>query len=197
MTEPLSELEQDMYDPMLPIARHEFGHYAVARHVGFKTYGVNIAREAPFQGAGGQAEIGVMRPLRSADEVRAYCEARVKVLSAGVLAEALEDGVINNQNAILYVQASGSGDYAKSREHLRILHNLDHPYTTDEVQAERELKEIYDRLWGEASTIVLKYAEFIEQMADELTKKEVISFEKPEFTEAELAAHPLVLKNFP
>lgn len=193
----LSELEQEHYDWMLPIARHEFGHYAVARHVGFKTYGISIAAKEAFYGPGGQAEIGMIRGLRGVTDIRTFCEDRVKVLSAGVLAEAMDEGVIANDDAILYCKSSGQSDFAKAREHLRILHNLDHPDNIDDQQAEIEINAIYNRLWDEATMLVTKYAEFIVGMADELAKKEAVAFVNPEFTEAELSRHPLVLMHFP
>lgn len=197
MDDMLSELEQEHYDRMLPNARHEFGHYAVARHLNFKTFGVSIASRNALSGSGGAAEIGVSRALQTTDDVRAFCEDRILVLSAGVLAEAMEAGVIDNERAVLYIETSGANDFAKTREHLRILHNLDHHHITDDAQAAWELNAAYNRLWDEASKLVVRYAEFIQAMADELTRKEVQAFQRPEFTEAELSQHPLVLKHFP
>ena len=196
MTEELSELEQEQYDHLLPIARHELGHYVLARHVEFRTYGVIITAKTPLMSAGGQAEIGLIRPIRTLADVRAYCEDRIRVLSAGGLAEAMEAGVINHEAAVRSAKATGDNDFTKVREHLRLLHNLEHPDLIDENQVNRELNDSYSRLWNDASQLVVRFSELIEQLADELTRKYAVEFQVPEFSENELSKHPLVLKYF-
>lgn len=191
------DFEEEEIERMLPTAQHEFGHFTVARVVGFPTGDVTIAAKTALAGPGGTAAIQILQPLRSPQDVVAYCEKRIRVLMAGVLAEALEDGAIDNSRAILYAETTGSNDHAKVRELLQLIRGILHPDTTDEPTANSELKSLSDRLWNETATIVTNHASFIEALALELVEKPVKAYQSPTFTEAELSSHPLVLSTFP
>ena len=188
--------EEDEMEIQLPVARHEFGHYAVARSFGFATTDVVLAGKARQVGPAGTAGLKLLQPLRSTPEVVGYCESRIKILFAGVLAEALEGGVIDIDRAILYAETTGSHDHAKVRELLQIIRCISHPETTDDDTANAELKSLSDRLWSEAGKIVQDLSVFIECMARELLKRQVTAFKDTIFTEAELSVHPLVMRTF-
>lgn len=181
--------EEEEKERMLPVARHELGHYAVARHLGFKPGGVTVSAKLTMAGPGGTSSTDLTRPIDTIDDLRRYCEDRVKLLIAGVLAEAMEDGVVNNDNAILYAKHSGSSDHAKASEHIRILASIDRQGTA--VPTEADLNAIYDRLWAEATDLVQRYAPYIEGVADELASKQVKAFQDAVLSEQELERHPL------
>ncbi len=109
------EFEEEEMERQLPVARHEFGHYTVARFLGFEAEDVKLAAKATFGGVAGTAGLKLLHPLITSDDILKYCESRIKILFAGVLAEALENGVIKNDNAILYA------------ENLRLKFQVQHP----------------------------------------------------------------------
>ena len=191
------DFEEEELERAIPAARHEFGHFTVARELGFNTGAVTIAASPTLAGPGGTAELKLMHPVRSLPDVTTYCENRVKIHMAGVIAEAIEDGTINHDKAILYATTTGAHDKAKYSELLQLLRAIAYPETDDQDAANAELKTLCDRLWSETSAIIEKHRGFIEQMAQQLAEKPVKAFQKPTFTEAELAAHPLVKPAFP
>lgn len=190
------DFEEEEMERQLPVARHEFGHYTVARFLGFEAEDVKLAAKATLGGVAGTAGLKLLHPLITSDDILKYCESRIKILFAGVLAEALENGVIKNDNAILYPETTGSQDHGKARELLQIARGILHPSTKEEKTANEELKSLSDRLWSEAGGIVEEYSDFIEGMALEIVKKDVRSFEGATFTGADLSAHPLVQRTF-
>ena len=71
------------------VAKHEMGHYVVARALGFRTGDVSIEIIGHAEGHRGTAEITLHEKIRSIEELRVYLERRIIVLNAGGAAETL------------------------------------------------------------------------------------------------------------
>lgn len=180
---------------LLELARHEFGHHVVARIVGFKTGKVSAGKPL-MAGPGGQAEIYLVRPLYTVPDVIEYSRSRIKVSLAGVGAETLENGKVNQERAAVFLtNGGGKDDYTKAREHLQLLRNLLHPGSTvDEAAA--EINALWDELSDEAVAIVEREHVLIEGLAAELAAKGATPLEPATFTAEELDAHPLIVARF-
>lgn len=180
---------------LLELAQHEFAHHVVARISGFKTGKVSAGRPL-LSGPGGQAEIYLVRPLRTVGDVIDYSRSRIKVALAGVAGETLEGGKVNQERAgIFLTNGGGKDDYTKAREHLHLLRNLLHPGSDPEA-AKAEI----DALWNELSdqTVAIVEAEhgLIEALAADLAKKGATHTQPATFTEQELDDHPLIKARF-
>ena len=158
-------------DRALQIANHEMAHYVMARALGFATGGVTLTVTRDLRHQGG-ASISLVRSISSMDAMREHLEARMMVLFAGAMGQALvskhspEKRVDKSKaTAILKGELGAEQDYAKIRELRHLLRNIAYP-DTDPTSSDRitaELKEITDRVWFRTQTIV-------EELADTITE---------------------------
>lgn len=195
----MMDFEEEDRERMMEPARHEFGHFSVAKVLGFRAGAVTITtgQTVPgFAATAGTAEIILLKSINNISDVVDYCEKRIKVLMAGSIAEALENGAVANDLAIDFYKTRGASDFAKAREITHLLRGICNPETKGEAAAKTELQSISDRLWDETTNIVLEKSGFIEKMAQELASKTPGRDGISTFTEEELAQHQLVISTF-
>ncbi|ODR89301.1 hypothetical protein A8M32_22975 [Sinorhizobium alkalisoli] len=136
-------------------ARHELGHHFVGYHLKFEMGDVSI--EPPLGNLvfiGGTSELDTSRPITSMLELEKWCEDRVKVLYAGVIAQALKGGVVDNQAAIcLTTEVSGHMDHKMVSQLMNLLRNVRY---SDRPRADAEISMQADELelWSETSDLV-------------------------------------------
>ena len=155
----------------LQIANHEMAHYVIARALGFETGGVTLTVTMDLRHQGG-ASISLARSISSMEAMREHLEARMMVLFAGAMGQALvskhsPDKRVDKSKAtaILKGELGAEQDYAKIRELRHLLRNIAYP-DTDPASSDRitaELKEITDRVWFRTQKIV-------EDLADTITE---------------------------
>ncbi|WP_283184640.1 peptidase M41 [Pseudomonas svalbardensis] len=159
-------------DHALQIAHHEMGHYVVARALGFATGGVSLTVTMDLRHQGG-ASISLARSISSMEAMREHLEARMMVLFAGAMGQALVskhslDKRVDKSKAtaILKGELGAEQDYAKIRELRQLLRNIAYPDTvpTSSDRITAELKEITDRVWFRTQTIVEKLADTITEL---------------------------------
>ncbi|MER9593939.1 hypothetical protein [Mesorhizobium sp. M0244] len=172
-------------------ARHELGHHFVGYHLKFEMGEVSI--EPPLGNLvfiGGTSELDTSRPITSMPDLEKWCEDRVKVLYAGVMAQALKSGVVDNQAAIDLTQGvSGNVDYKMVSQLLNLLRNIrynDRP----PADAESAMQADENKLWKDTSDLVTSYAPEIEGVAIDLLKT-------LKLTRQQFEMHPLVKARFP
>jgi hypothetical protein len=193
----MMDFEIEALERLLPTARHEFGHYIVARELGFEAGDVTIASPGAIAGPGGGTALTLIFSITSLGDLVTYCEKRVQVLMAGVLAEAMENGSIDDCKANLYAETSAANDYAKWRELIRIMRAVAYPASTDPETVKSELATIRDNLWNATKEILMKYQAPIDKLSDELARRSVFGSGPPVFTAEELAVHSDIRKLFP
>jgi len=169
-------------DRALQIANHEMAHYVMARALGFSTGGVTLTVTMDLRHQGG-ASISLVRSISSMDAMREHLEARMMVLFAGAMGQALvskhspEKRVDKSKaTAILKGELGAEQDYAKIRELRHLLRNIAYP-DTDPTSSDRitaELKEITDRVWFRTQTIVEALADTITGLGGALVDGMVI-----------------------
>lgn len=173
---------------MLDRARHEFGHYVSARSLGFRPGDVS----AEINGTtGGSASIDTFRPIKSLCEMALFCEDRIKVLYAGVQAEALTGASVDNGKALSLVADTGRGDHAMVQQLANILRNIRYSDIPVEDGVLR-MQEDEKRLWNETKALVEANAELICALAKELYDRRAVHSKLAVFSEAELDDHPLL-----
>lgn len=165
-------------DRAVQIANHEMAHYVVARALGFETGGVSLTVTMDLRHRGGAA-ITLARPIVSIEDMKAYLEARVMVLFAGVMGQTLSARSAVGKRvdkaqalALLRGEFGAEKDYAKIRELLHLLRNIEHP-DTDAASSRlltAELKAINDSLWLRTQNIVDRLAETILESACRLVE---------------------------
>ena len=169
-------------DRALQIANHEMAHYVMARALGFSTGGVTLTVTMDLRHQGG-ASISLARSISSMDAMREHLEARMMVLFAGAMGQALvskhsPDKRVDKSKAttILKGELGAEQDYAKIRELRHLLRNIAYP-DTDPTSSDRitaELKEITDRVWFRTQTIVEALADTITGLGGALVDGMVI-----------------------
>lgn len=192
----MMDFQREEFERTVPAAQHEFGHYLVARTLGFVTGDVALASVTAMAGPGGQVDSNLLVSITDIKSMIGYCERRVQVLMAGVLSEAIEAGLVDHEKAILFAETSGANDYAKWRELINILRNGSHPETTDPSAANAELQAISDRLWNAAATLLVSRWTLINELSQELARRRVFNPGPAVFSAAELGSHPLLKESF-
>lgn len=179
----------------LAIARHEFGHYVVARALGFQTGEISLTLNFP-DGHRGEASVTLSRPVSPA-EISDYLEKRVQILYAGALAEALVKQTVDQDLALTLIADRGAQqDHAKARELIQLLRNCRFPTTTDYEQAEAELAAIDLELWNKAAELVEFHAEDIHGLAGRLISEIKAYDQKVTLSATELDMLPALLDRF-
>jgi len=179
----------------MPVAQHEAGHFVAARVLGFRTVGISVEM-LPNGGHNGGAEIALSEPLQSLGETMEYLRRRVQVLYAGALAQTLRENAprveADQEQACKFLRAGGGAeqDYAKARELMRVLRNIQHSDTegTDEKLSDQQLAQIERDLWAGAVNIVEKNGVAITRIANLITSRMSRSNQKAKITNDDLDA---------
>lgn len=178
---------------LLCICMHEAGHLVVAKELMFTTHGltIKISYEGHYANAG-------IEPLTTGvidiEHLMTYLNRRIKVLYAGVYAEAVDaDGSFDHKR-IKYELENGcaTNDYSKIRELLQTLRNVAHPDTTDERQANCEIALSKSTLMEETSRIIENRYKVIKAIAEALVQKVTNYNLQYELTETEISQIPEV-----
>ncbi|CAI8712441.1 Peptidase M41 [Pseudomonas sp. IT-P12] len=152
----------------LQIARHEMGHYVIARALGFATGGVSLSVTLDLRHRGGAA-ITLARPVESMAVMQAHLEARMMVLFAGVMAQTLSSARVDKSKAVAILKGAlgAEHDYAKIKELQHLLRNITFAGTDpgSSRRIEAELKSITDRIWKRTQTLVEHLADTITELA--------------------------------
>eukprot|EP01013_Petalomonas_cantuscygni_P030920 TRINITY_DN57014_c0_g1_i1.p1 TRINITY_DN57014_c0_g1~~TRINITY_DN57014_c0_g1_i1.p1 ORF type:complete len:195 (+),score=5.39 TRINITY_DN57014_c0_g1_i1:183-767(+) len=178
---------------MLDRAQHEFGHHIVGRAVGFDTG--DVCAEISTT-ALGSAVIITNRTLVTIADVEQFCEDRIKVLYAGVLAETLTGNLIDNMAAINLAHTTGNVDHKMAQQLCNLLRNIRYSNQTASI-AEKNMQADENRLWNGAAQLVEMHASVIQYLAKELYERRSVHGNLATMTEGELRVHPLILENFP
>ncbi len=159
--------------------RHEFGHYVVARALGFPTGGISISLRVegcpPIVRVKGGSDIRLSEGIGSLNDLRQYLERRIAVLYAGACAETLKprshDLKVDSDKATKCQGADG--DFAKASELMHLLRNVLYSTTDcyDDSGIQREINELKDKLWTKAIQVVERFAKTIVSLAEELKRR--------------------------
>jgi hypothetical protein len=138
------------------ILRHEAGHMIVAKLLGFKTGGLS------YKSSHAGAELTIEPKLPDLSAVSAFIRRRVVVLYAGVLAESLKGGEIDNDRALQLIRGpEAADDYSKARELVRVLAGT----ACGEGDYQELLNKFDSQLWNQAAALVKKFAQQIEALS--------------------------------
>src|SRR5260370_14413127 len=109
-------------------ARHESGHYVIARALGFRVTELYINTDLLGVDVDGGSGMMPHWQLTSLDAVIDYLERRIQVLCAGVLAEFLSGETVD-ENAAMKSWKTGKGvnDWVKERECVHTNYGIKYP----------------------------------------------------------------------
>lgn len=183
-------------DRIRKVCNHEAGHYILAREMMFNTHGISASFSFP-QGHSGSSGCEPWSPsIQSIQDIENYLERRVKVLYAGVIAEAMDiDGNYNSDYALKeWRNGGGKDDYSKFRELIQVLRNIRHPETIDEAEAQKQLDNIDQELIQKTGEIVYNRIELIHGIGDSLFRKVQNYNTEYQLTEKEIVQIPMIKK---
>lgn len=160
-----------LYPIALGVAKHEAGHYIVSRVHGFPAGSIELTIFDVRGEHSGKFDLRLNQPLRSVADIRSYLCARIQILYAGVLAQALQDGEIDGDEALGYAAKGGAGDRKKAEELLHLVRNIDYPDKDDETMMRSQLAKLGSELWNQAAQIVMDEHALIENLAQRLAAK--------------------------
>jgi hypothetical protein len=144
------------------VLRHEAGHMIVARVLGFQT------DRLVYKNSHAGAELAIDLTLPDIAAVTEFIRRRVPILYAGVLAESLNGGKVDNDKALRLIRGpEGADDYSKARELIRVFAGVE--------RGEREYQPVLDKLddevWNKATSLVETYEEQIDMLSREWREK--------------------------
>jgi hypothetical protein len=178
----------------VPPARHEFGHYIIAKVLGFEVREVFLRIEPPPIGHSGGSGIKKVKPVAPA-EVTAYLRDRIKVLFAGSLAEALDNGVVNEQEAKRVLHEASGQDNAIAKELIQVICSLNNP-PGDEAALQTALTDLENAIWAEAKALVERESGLIVALANDLADRVPGYSQLTVFPKAEIDAVPAMRGRF-
>jgi hypothetical protein len=138
------------------VFRHECAHLIVARSLGFVTGEITLSADR------GGSGVDALPSVSSFDEIARFLEARIKVLYAGAIAQALEKRKGPETKRLL--QTTASDDFSKIRELMRLLVGMKHPNASRE-QLQRALDKTVEVLSDQSAKIVIANVDLIVDMA--------------------------------
>jgi hypothetical protein len=182
------------------LAKHEAGHYVVARVRGFGVTGF-YATLLDSRGAyRGGCETTIAHPLTTMPEVDDYLSRRIQVLYAGALAESSNTlGEIDYQAATNCLKTGGAmDDYSKARELLNLVGNVRYPQGSTVSEMQTQLNGFEMNIWQAAAACVQADHLVIQGLARLLTDRLMASdLNMPvSVTASEINALPGIVSRF-
>lgn len=144
---------------------HEAGHYIVALELGFRCTCINytIYDEKTHKGEVG---INLNVSLKELKDVAKYCRNRIVVLNSGAVAQSFGENNIVNENGIdKCFRSNGSDDYAKIREHLRLIGSIEKP-DLDDRERTLYIEALNKELVNESISLVTKHISSIKYLGN-------------------------------
>jgi hypothetical protein len=159
--------------------RHEFGHYVVARALGFRTGGIDILLRVegspPTVQIKGGSEVRLSQGIGDLEDLQRYLERRIAVLYSGACAGTLKpDLKVDSAEATKCL--STESDFAKALELIHLLRNVRYQATdcSDATAIQNEVDEIRVQLWTKAIKLVERYASTIILLAEKFKTNTVV-----------------------
>lgn len=143
------------------IGRHEASHWVVARTLGFTVGQISVTLLDDFGGHRGGSDIEPAWSVLTLDDVIRYLEARIQVLHAGALGEALFGGKIDNRAALDAAAKGAKNDFDKGRELIHALRNIKYPNDRSNTEIQQHLSELDSDLFNRAAVLVEAESELI------------------------------------
>jgi hypothetical protein len=167
--------------------RHECGHLVAAKVLGFETGFIAL------RGHQAEAEIVLNPRINDLEQLRSYLERRIQVLYAGSLAQALRSSSVNEDYVCDFLESTANQDFAKVRELLKVCAGIGH-YGSSEEEFDARIKEINDRAYSNAMSIVVQNREAIRELAVYFLRERGMLGDPEEYklTAAKVDAHPVV-----
>lgn len=180
----------------LRVARHEAGHYVVARALGFRVGGLSIEFNDYMGAYRAGSEVTLPTSLQTIPQISDYLRRRVKVLYAGVLSEAMVNGEIDGDKALEYIRTGGKDDHSKVRELVNALRSIEYGETQTDYEAQQQLNNLDNELWSASADIVVVEKEVIESLAQCLASKVKFIGVPCAISKSDLDALPALIKRF-
>lgn len=172
MNEEPTSIPDEMRAFVLQKCRHEFGHYIVAKALGFGTGNLSFKLDSLDGHHVGSSEVMVQTPTPDVTSILSYLERRILVLYSRAIAEpTLEQGL--NERAAQQVLAGGGaeGDLVKIRELVAVHLNISRPDAMDDEARVTAQQELMKRLFQEAMRLVRAEHALISDLAASLAQR--------------------------
>lgn len=193
----MSQLPQHLRQQALRTAKHEAGHYIIARAFGFTTDGITVKVDRNGGYTGG-AVTQLNADLTDNANVLKYLRGRVLCLYGGVLSEALGigTGVIDHEAAMEYIKRGGATDHAKVRELVNMIRNVRHGGDNDASNWNEQLAAIDLEMWNAAADMVSLEHKLIEGLGTRMAQMVLQPDIEYRLTEDEINAAPAIKERF-
>jgi hypothetical protein len=168
-TKDLVEIPDELRHLIRQKARHEYGHWVIARMLGFKPGEVTLRvlnKEGHHEGT---SSIDTYRPLARTEEILDYLERRMQILFAGALAEAPDAAMVGDDyvETTCFTSGGGAHDAGKIHELIALHINLSQPDGDDPMARAK----LYQAMRASAETMVFREFPLISALADRHAQK--------------------------
>jgi len=156
------------------VCYHEVGHWLVTNFCNFFATDIEITATDNSGSYNGSSGIVKRKDLLNKDDIIQYIEDRIKILYAGILSEYLENGKVQKEKAIDFIDNVSSNyshihdDHNRINELFYILVNIIIPTALPDDEIQNNINAIQDRLVDETIAMLEKSAYVIIGLADRL-----------------------------
>jgi hypothetical protein len=170
-------LTHQLWEDLLPLARHEAGHYVVARCLGFspgeirlKITGAHVIYpDHPgvwLRQHEGSCFVNLDEVLQTTEAVRDWLDRRIQALLAGALAQSLGEEGPNGVLAAQFLETNAAGDHKIIQTFVLLARNMACPLPTSGDEGAAQNHVIFKRNWDRALALVQTEAAVIEGLAN-------------------------------
>ena len=146
---------------------HEAGHYIIARVLGFETGDLSICF---FNSAHCEGSVETEH-FQSEFKAQTILEKRIQVLFAGVMAESLAGGVVDEEKAHEEAKKGGRQDRNIASEYICMVRRYRQPTLTDRDKIRELQAAIFKELWDQTRELVERHSEVIIVLGGHLAEK--------------------------
>ncbi|WP_449228019.1 hypothetical protein [Azospirillum argentinense] len=168
-----NEEREEFMRLVLPVARHEVGHWLMAERQGFIPQDIEITI-IDYQGShSAGAVVNLACSLTSIAGVQDYLRRRIQILYSGAIAEALDDcNQVNNDRAIyLWKFGNAENDRKAADDLLQLLRSVTYELPTSDAEMQQQLDTIVSELWSSAIEFTQQEHAAIGALANAIAKR--------------------------
>ena len=159
-------IPEDQRPFVLQKCRHEFGHYVIAKVLGFRTGDLSFRLTSLNGHHVGSSEVMVQTSTPDVPSILAYLERRIVVLYSGAMAEATSAQDVSMRLAKdIFARGGAEGDMVKIEELIAVHLNISQPDAMEDEARVLARRDLMSRLCQEAARMVRAEHSLISELA--------------------------------
>jgi len=151
------------------VIRHEVGHWAVAKLLGYEVGKIEIRIDHSPQGFGhhASAHIKLHPSFKSIRDIESFLINRVAILWAGIIYQS----TVDERSVDEVRDTDGANDHQKLKELCFVIRGIRFPEQNSQEFEHEQLKSINDECWNKAKQLIETNSDAIKRLANQIERK--------------------------